>query len=450
MENKLITIAKYSFSKSEMVKSILEAENIECYLNNANVIQPHLGSAVKVQIKSSDVEKALKIIVELEKSYVVQEEAKEKDNLVTVGAYNYTRAQILKNRLEVEGIECFLKNLNLVQPHVGSGVKVRIHERDIEKALPTIIQLSKEYGEDSGLGEEYKSLKKIDRILLPIDFSNFSSRAVRYALKIAEAYQAEIHLFHAFYNPAVYAEPFTEGYAYHLNVYSYIRDLEKESAEYLEKFKRELLDLIAERKIEGVNVDATLVSGLVDSEITNMAKIYKPDLIIIGMKGENDQRDEAIGVNTSKIIQNVEMPVLAIPEKDSLKEMEEIKNVMYATDLDRTDFVSLRKLVGIMGKMKPKIHCVHISTQKDDGWSKAKFIRLNQYIKKRYSQYDIECHHIQHENKIMGVEEYINQNKINLIAINTRKKNILEKLFGSNITEQMIYQTEIPLLVFHA
>lgn len=450
MENKLVTIAKYSFSKAEMVRSLLESERIECYLGNANVLQPHLGSAVKVQIKSSDVEKALKIIIELEKSYKQQEVKPPSDNMVTVGAYNYTRAQILKNRLEIEGVECFLKNINMVQPNVGSGVKVRIHEKDIEKALPTIMQLSKEYGEYNNVEEEHEALKEIKKILLPVDFSDFSTLAAKYALKIAELYKAEIHLFHAFYNPAVYAEPFTEGYAFHLNIHKYIRELEIESKENLDKFKEQILEIIKDRKIKDVNVETTLVSGLVDSEIAHMAKIYKPDLIIVGMKGENNEKNEAIGFNTFKIVQSVTMPVLAIPEKTNFKEVGEVKEIMYATDLDKTDFISMRKLIGIMGKIKPKIHCVHVSTKSNDEWSKAKLIRLNQYIEKRYPQYDIDCQLIHTEDKVQGVEEYVRENNISLIAINAHKRNILERLFGASLTEQMIYQTEIPLLVFHA
>ena len=57
------------------------------------------------------------------------------DRLVTLAILTYEKAQILKNVLENEGIETYIHNINLIQPIVSSGVRVRIKESDLPRAL---------------------------------------------------------------------------------------------------------------------------------------------------------------------------------------------------------------------------------------------------------------------------------------------------------------------------
>ncbi|MFP4025735.1 MAG: putative signal transducing protein, partial [Thiohalospira sp.] len=57
------------------------------------------------------------------------------DRLVTIAIHNYSRAEILRTRLEAEGVECYLKNVNLIHSSISGGVKLRVNSRDLEKAL---------------------------------------------------------------------------------------------------------------------------------------------------------------------------------------------------------------------------------------------------------------------------------------------------------------------------
>ena len=53
------------------------------------------------------------------------------EKLVTLAILTYSKAQILKTVLEAEGIETFIHNVNLVEPVISSGVRVRIKESDL-------------------------------------------------------------------------------------------------------------------------------------------------------------------------------------------------------------------------------------------------------------------------------------------------------------------------------
>ena len=60
------------------------------------------------------------------------------DKLITIAIHTYEKAVILKTLLEREGIETVIHNVNLIQPVISSGVRVRIHERELPMALRII------------------------------------------------------------------------------------------------------------------------------------------------------------------------------------------------------------------------------------------------------------------------------------------------------------------------
>lgn len=65
MEEKLITIALLPYSKAEILRSMLEAEGIECSLENINLIQGAVASGVKVRIYEKDIKDAWPILDQL-------------------------------------------------------------------------------------------------------------------------------------------------------------------------------------------------------------------------------------------------------------------------------------------------------------------------------------------------------------------------------------------------
>ena len=67
---------------------------------------------------------------------------------ITVAIHTFDRALALRSLLESEGIEVMLQNVNLTDPAVASGVRVRIHESDLPLAL-RIIENTDVFSSDS-------------------------------------------------------------------------------------------------------------------------------------------------------------------------------------------------------------------------------------------------------------------------------------------------------------
>jgi nucleotide-binding universal stress UspA family protein len=48
-----------------------------------------------------------------------------------------------------------------------------------------------------------------------------------------------------------------------------------------------------------------------------------------------------------------------------------------------------------------------------------------------------------------GITTYIADHHVDMVAMLTRKRNLLERIFHKSMTRKMAYHTHIPLLAFH-
>ena len=120
------------------------------------------------------------------------------DKLVTLAILTYAKAQILKNVLENEGIETYIHNVNQIQPVVSSGVRVRIKESDLPHALK-ITESSAWLSEEVVGGKSPKLEKVSNKVLIPVDFSNYSLKACEFGFNFAQNIGAEVVLLHVYF-----------------------------------------------------------------------------------------------------------------------------------------------------------------------------------------------------------------------------------------------------------
>jgi nucleotide-binding universal stress UspA family protein len=75
MEAKIVTLVVLSYEKAQMLQLMLEGEGIECFLEHQNLIQGAVSTGVNVNIKETDVEKALPLLEGLIEAKLEQQEA---------------------------------------------------------------------------------------------------------------------------------------------------------------------------------------------------------------------------------------------------------------------------------------------------------------------------------------------------------------------------------------
>ncbi len=370
------------------------------------------------------------------------------EKIITIASYPYSRALLLKGRLEAEGIECFLANINLIQPDISTGVKVKINEADSDRAYKIIDEIKDEYGKAKQ--KTIDRLKNVRRILVPVDFSEPSLNACNFALGLAHKLKAEIKLFYTFFNPVVTSEPYLEGYSYQVNLNTVIGNLEKEAQLQMKSLKKQLKAYLDKEKFANVKISYMLEKGVPEDQILQYSATYDPGVIVMGTKGRAQGAVNLMGSVTKKIIQKATIPVFVIPQRSVYLGINYMNKVLYATDFDESDFKALRKLMTLIRPFNMKIYCVHIAADEENTLDQALMDSLKDHFQKEFDAYNLTCDVIKHRDVFQGLEDYIDEKDIDMIALTTHKRGIIERLFNPSLARRMLFHTNIPLLVFHS
>jgi nucleotide-binding universal stress UspA family protein len=368
-----------------------------------------------------------------------------KDRLITIATDHYTAAEVLKARLESAGIGCYLKNVNLLQGAVSEGVKIQIRESDVEKAMRIILELKSMQEQ-----KEAKDLKEIRRILVAVDFSEYSKTACLYALKLAHKYGADLKILHVFYAPIVDLVPITDAYSIQVDMDINLKEMEDQAKNKLHDFVAEIRQKALEEGMGDIRINYALQEGIVEDEIATMIKSYKPGIVVLGTKGKGERQGEIIGSVVYRVLDRSKVPVLAIPDTTRVDDFSDVKNIVYATEFDESDYTAIRRLIFIVSAFDVKIHCVHISKSAGDKWDKVKMDNLKEYFQIVNPAVKVECSFIQGENPMASLEAFCQTNKINIIALTNRKRGLLQKLFNPGLAKKLIHSSNLPLLLFKA
>jgi len=145
------------------------------------------------------------------------------------------------------------------------------------------------------------SLKKI---LVPLDFSPLSKKALKYALRFAQQFRTELTLLHVL-EPTF--PPTFEG----LQIVPPFPEEESSSAE------KSLKALVGSARAAGVSkVRSIFRRGLAAQEIVDAAKDLDVDLIVIATHGYTAWKHFCIGSTAERAVRAAPCPVLVVREKE--------------------------------------------------------------------------------------------------------------------------------------
>ena len=364
-----------------------------------------------------------------------------KDRLITLAIHTYPKALILKGVLESQGITVAIQNVNLLKPVISPGVRVRIHEKDLPHALE-ILENDTVFGKSEELSESPQK----NRILIPIDFSDYSLQACRLGFDFAASQQAEVVLLHTFLSP------FTMGSLSLAETISYELKESEEHKMLFAKANREMSDfcekvrqLMDEGKLPSVPFIYRVCEGVPEDTIILMAKELDPSLIVMGSRGKTRKEIDLIGSVTAEVVDYGNFPVFAVPEGFTHAHMNEIKNVAFFTNFDQQDLISLDTFMRLFEKYSFGIMFFHL-TEKSDAWTEIKLAGIRDYCQSHYPGREIGYKIVGEENFLDNVERLFQESAIDVMVVPNRKRNIFARLFNPSIAHKMLFHTDTPLI----
>jgi nucleotide-binding universal stress UspA family protein len=224
-------------------------------------------------------------------------------------------------------------------------------------------------------------------------------------------------------------------------------ELEKESAARLAGVVDEIVFWLDKERFPALKVSSQVVIGFAAEEIATQSEKDKTDLIVMGTRGTGALEGMLLGSNTTAVLQRVTCPVLVIPAD---AEFQGFKKIVYASDMHEVNAKAIQVLAHFASHFAAEIHVLHIVTNKDtltpeqaDAYRK-KFSLESGYVPVVYHIVDALDHSVAH-----AIESYIEDNKIDIVAMVTHHRSFFDKLFHPSITKKLAIHAKQPLLAFH-
>ena len=365
--------------------------------------------------------------------------------LITVAIHTYDRALALKNTLEREGLSVTLQNVNLNNPVVSSGVRVRIHEDDLPMAL-RIIENPEIFPQAN-----VDVAEKTPVILLPVDFSRYSEQAALIAFQLADSHKASIHLLHSYVNP-MYTNRMQLSDVLSFDEQSADIDNQQmiidEANRQMEIFSAALIANIKEGKLPAVKFTTEIVEGLPEESINQYARQYTPLLIVMGTRGADTKERDLVGSVTAEVLDTCRCPIFTVPDSIILPGIKDLKSIIFFSNFDQEDILALDLLFRLIPYTHLNVTLVKLPGKRHDDTSAEQALsRLGEYCRKHYPQ-----HHFYIDNISIGsidddFSRIAGSFENNLIAVPNKKKNIIARLFNPGMAHKILFHSDIPMMV---
>ncbi len=164
-----------------------------------------------------------------------------------------------------------------------------------------------------------KELDRIDKILVPVDFSRCSFEALKYAIRFADKVAAKILVFHAVSFGFAYT---ADGFAmYDLSA---LQETARKGAE------RAMTRFVREAKFVGVKFETVVTIGSPVDDICALTEKKNVDLIITATHGCTGFRHVMIGSTAEKLVRRADRPVLVVPSHPDVRAASVLHDVRQA------------------------------------------------------------------------------------------------------------------------
>lgn len=271
---------------------------------------------------------------------------------------------------------------------------------------------------------------KIEKILIPIDFSETAFIAIEHAANMAQTFKAELVLLHV-----------VERHWEQFNIIQpeMIVPNPSEITQVIEKKLEQVASDIFKKY--GVKSTSITSDGSIFSEIIAVADEQNVDLIIMGTHGTKGFVEFFIGSNTYKVVTQSFCPVLSVQKN---AERVGFKNIVLPIDDSLHSRQKVNHAVTIAKAFDSTIHIVGLHESGGDKKFELKVEQIEEYIQKSGLKSTRKIFKDTNQAKIS--QEYAKAINADLIIIMTdQDENITGRLLGS-YAQQIVNHSQVPVI----
>ncbi|MBL4587339.1 MAG: universal stress protein [Flavobacteriales bacterium] len=267
------------------------------------------------------------------------------------------------------------------------------------------------------------------KILLPTDFSMLARKAAEYAVSLSANIDAEFVLLHCDNVPRP--------------SYSFVNKLDDILREEALKTGSELADSLRESTGLNAKITTDFIFGDPVEVLEEYSQKHDIDLTVMGTKGETVIKNRIFGSVASGVLEHVSFPTLFVPSNADPKKPE---SIAFATDLTNID-EEMEELISFAQFFSASINVVHVYPDMiDPSTFDSERMQLQLIAKTNYP--NITFNAVMDSDIIAGLDKFVEQDCPDMIAMFTYKSGVLEYLFNTSYSEEMVMHSKLPLLIF--
>jgi nucleotide-binding universal stress UspA family protein len=257
------------------------------------------------------------------------------------------------------------------------------------------------------------------QVIVPLDFSETSFNAAHYACNMyAKRNDVNIILYH---------------------YYAGSEDLAT-AQNYLNTLKEEL-------KACASQIETYTESGdnFIDS-LTAYAHVKSAYMIVMGLTGKSSLAQRFSGSNTLKMAEKNVCPVLIVPDDAKFKVVD---NVLITSEMKYVDETpTLLTVKRVLNDFKPSLHILNVDESHYISLTTA-FKEERDKMEELLKEFNPEFYFMRLYDFHEAVNLFTQDKEIDMIIISPKHHSFYERLFKTQHTKKMIYQSKVPVLAVY-
>lgn len=272
------------------------------------------------------------------------------------------------------------------------------------------------------------------KILIPVDFSETSSLAIKHGAFIAQYTKADLYLLH------VINAPFISQ-----NMFLPLVNLEDNSG--VEKKAMVKLAELAQdlQKEYGISAESIIKVGSPAKEVSKVAQEIDASLIVMGTHGYSPLEEIVIGSTALKVITKSHCPTMAMNSEAQHKGYNKIVMPIDNTSNSRQKVVYTLEMAK---KFNASVHAIALLGKNEESDKPSMELILRQIAelaKEKGVSYHSEVL-MDLKNRAVATVEYVEKNGADLIVIMTDQDAELSGFFLGPYSQQIIHLSKVPVL----
>jgi nucleotide-binding universal stress UspA family protein len=206
--------------------------------------------------------------------------------------------------------------------------------------------------------------------------------------------------------------------------------------------KKKFAKLLQMDYLQGLEVETVVAYNTVYETISEKAKKYDADLVIMGSHGTSGLGD-FIGSNTERVVRTSEVPIMVIKnDQTDLK----FDNIVFASNFKEESYGVFHKVQQFASNFETTVHLLKINTPNYFESTSASNEAIDTFI----DQVGLKVNHtvnIYNDTTIEeGIQNFAKSINADLIVMETHGRTGIKHLLWGSITENVVNHSDIPVM----